>query len=215
MRRLLKRLKPKCFDDLIAVLSFYRPGPWEGGMVETFLRRRRGEEEVNYPHPDLAEILEETRGIVLYQEQIMKIAQRMAGFSLGEADFLRRALGSRNRELVAEYREKFYRGAVQRGYKAKEIEEIFDFLAGFSGYSFNKAHSVSYAHLSYYTAYLKANYTPYYLAALLSNGIGYYGQGATSRTGCAWASSSACRRSTAAPIALPSKAGRCGPAWES
>ncbi|MGB9826044.1 MAG: DNA polymerase III subunit alpha, partial [Desulfofundulus sp.] len=177
IRRLLKRLKPVCLDDIISLLSLYRPGPWCGGVVEAFLRRRRGEEKVDYPHPKLKEILDETYGIVLYQEQIMKIAHLVAGFSLGEADLLRRAITSRNRVLVEQYRQKFFEGAIKKGYKKVEIEKIFDLITKFSGYSFNKAHSASYAYLSYYTAYLKANFTPYYLASLMSTGTGYYGPG--------------------------------------
>lgn len=174
MRGLLKKFQPGNIEDIICILALYRPGPWDAGLVEAFLRRRRGVELVIYPHPLSEPILRETYGIILFQEQIMQIAHRVAGYNLGEADILRRALGKRSTSLESE-REKFVQGCLKKGIVPEAASKIFDILTQFAGYSFNKAHSAAYAQISYYTAYLKANYPVEYLAALLSSQTGYYG----------------------------------------
>lgn len=174
MRRLLQKLKPEKIEDLVCLLALYRPGPWDAGLVETFLRRRRGEEPPVFSHPRLEAILHETYGVILFQEQIMQIAHRVAGYNLGEADILRRALGKRSPSLAGE-REKFVQGCLRQGIAEEPAQKIFDLLTQFAGYSFNKAHSVAYAQISYYTAFLKANYPVEYWAALLSGHTGYYG----------------------------------------
>ncbi|MBC7190134.1 DNA polymerase III subunit alpha, partial [Candidatus Aerophobetes bacterium] len=169
MQELLKRLKPEKFEDIIAVLALYRPGPLQSGMVDDFINRKNGQSPVEYIHPKLKPILEETYGVILYQEQVMQIANELAGFSLGEADILRRAMGKKIPELMEEQREKFIRGAQERGIDAKVAERIFELMAHFSGYGFNKSHSTGYALVSYQTAFLKANYPLEFMAALLTS----------------------------------------------
>ena len=175
MRRVLRLLAPRRLEDLIHLLSLYRPGPWESGMVERFAARRRGLEETVYPHPSLAPILAETYGVVLYQEQVMRIACEVAGYTPGEADTLRRELGRRQPARQDCHREKFVRGAVAKGLTAEEAEAVFAYLCRFAGYGFNKAHAAAYALVSYWTAYLKRHYPVEFYAALLSAGFGYYG----------------------------------------
>ncbi|MBL3593797.1 MAG: DNA polymerase III subunit alpha [Synergistaceae bacterium] len=172
MRQLLKRLKPDCFADLVAVLALYRPGPLGSGMVDQYIERKHGRAPVEYLHPELEEVLKETYGVVLYQEQIMQIAARLAGYSLGEADLLRRAMGKKKADVMALQRDKFVSGCESRGVAKTKAEEIFDIVQVFAGYGFNKSHSAAYALISYQTAYLKANYPVEFLAAFLSNQIG-------------------------------------------
>jgi len=169
MQDLLKRLKPEKFEDIIAVLALYRPGPLQSGMVDEFIKRKNKESRVDYFHPKLKSILEETYGVILYQEQVMQIANELAGFSLGEADILRRAMGKKIPELMEEQRGKFIKGAVERGVEREIAEKIFDIMAHFSGYGFNKSHSTGYALISYQTAFLKANYPLEFMAALLTS----------------------------------------------
>ncbi|MBS4032378.1 MAG: DNA polymerase III subunit alpha [Clostridiales bacterium] len=175
MRRILRRLAPERLDDLIHLLSLYRPGPWESGMVETFIARRHGVEKVSQIHPALAPILDDTYGVVLYQEQVMRIANEIGGYTPGEADRLRREMTRRSPLLQTQYRETFIAGAAQKGIGCKEATDIFDHLCRFAGYGFNKAHSAAYALVSYWTAYLKYHYPVEFYAALLSSGAGYYG----------------------------------------
>lgn len=177
MRELLRKLRPENLEDIIAVLSLYRPGPWDSGTVDAFLRRRKGKEPVTFLHPLLAPILSSSYGLLLYQEQVMKIAEAVAGFSLGQGDLLRRALAKRDREAKETFQAMFLEGAVRRGVSRRVAREIFAALERFSGYSFNRSHSAAYAHLSYVTAYLKVHYPAQYFAALLSTGMGYYDQG--------------------------------------
>lgn len=176
IRRLLRAFAPRDVDDLAALLSLYRPGPWDPKAVASFLKRRRGEEPVEVPHPLLAPVLAETHGILLYQEQVMQVAVRAAGFSLGEADGLRRALEHPEAagDALAAHREKFLAGARAQGLDRAEAERVFAFLERFAGYSFCKAHSTPYALISYWTAFLKARCPAHYLAALLTTGTGYY-----------------------------------------
>lgn len=169
MQDLLKRLKLEKFEDIIAVLALYRPGPLQSGMVDDFINRKLGRSKVEYIYPQLKSILEETYGVILYQEQVMRIANELAGFSLGEADILRRAMGKKIPKLMEEQREKFIQGAMQREVGIQVAKKIFDLMAHFSGYGFNKSHSTGYALISYQTAYLKANYPLEFMAALLTS----------------------------------------------
>jgi DNA polymerase III subunit alpha len=168
MRDLLQKMRPDCFEDLIAILALYRPGPLGSGMVETFVRCKHGEEEIRYKHPLLEPILRETNGVILYQEQVMRIANRLAGFSLNEADSLRKAMGKKKPEIMAKFKEKFIGGAVANGVEESTAKELFGLIEFFGGYGFNKSHSTAYALISYQTAYLKANYPVEFLAAVLS-----------------------------------------------
>jgi len=169
MQDLLKRLKPEKFEDIIAVLALYRPGPLQSGMVDEFINRKNGKSRVEYLHPKLKPILKETYGVILYQEQVMRIANELAGFSLGEADILRRAMGKKIPQLMEEQREKFIQGAAEREIDVRVAERIFELMAHFSGYGFNKSHSTGYALISYQTAFLKANYPLEFMAALLTS----------------------------------------------
>ncbi|ABB15622.1 DNA polymerase III subunit alpha [Carboxydothermus hydrogenoformans] len=167
MRQILKELKPTSIEDLIALVALYRPGPLGSGMVEDFINRRHGRVPVEYPHPDLEPILRETYGVIVYQEQVMLIASVLAGFSLGEADLLRRAMGKKKPEIIAALKNDFIERSVARGYPREKAEEIFNLIEYFAGYGFNKSHSAAYAFVAYYTAWLKANFPVAFLAALL------------------------------------------------
>ncbi|RDV82097.1 DNA polymerase III subunit alpha [Ammonifex thiophilus] len=169
MRTLLRSLQPSCFEDLIALVALYRPGPLGSGMVDDFIKRKHGLLPIEYPHPWLEPILRETYGVIVYQEQVMQIASRLAGFSLGEADLLRRAMGKKKPEELAALRSRFVKGSVERGVDERLAEEIFDRMEYFAGYGFNKSHSAAYALVAYQTAYLKANYPVEYMAALLTS----------------------------------------------
>lgn len=175
MKNLLKKLKPDVFEDIIALVALYRPGPMESGMLDSYVKRKWGEEKVDYIFPQLEWILKETRGVVIYQEQVMQIAQVVAGYSLGSADNLRRAMGKKKAYVMDQQKEIFMKGdgekipgAVKNGYDPKKADDLFDKLAKFAGYGFNKSHSAAYALVSYQTAYLKANYPVEYMAAILS-----------------------------------------------
>ncbi len=172
MRDVLRRYQPNSIEDLTALNALYRPGPIQGGMIDDFIERKHGRRKIEYELPELKEILEETLGVIVYQEQVMQIANRLAGYSLGEADLLRRAMGKKKPEEMAEQRERFVEGAVQRGYPPKKIEKIFDLMAQFAGYGFNKSHSAAYALLAYHTAYLKTHYPVEFMAALLTSVTG-------------------------------------------
>ncbi len=172
MRDLLTRMKPSQFTDLIALVALYRPGPLESGMVDQFIKAKHGLEPVRYIVPELEEILKETYGVIVYQEQVMKIASKLAGYSLGEADILRRAMGKKVPEIMAAQRERFVSGAIARGIPKDKAEVIFDLMEKFAGYGFNKSHSAAYALIAYQTAYLKAHFPVAYMAALLSYEMG-------------------------------------------
>jgi len=172
MRDILRRYQPTRLEDLTALNALYRPGPIQGGMIDDFINRKHGKKRVTYDLPELQEILEETYGVILYQEQVMQIANRLAGFSLGEADILRRAMGKKNRDEMAAQREKFLAGCATRKVPAKKAEKIFDLMAEFAGYGFNKSHSCAYALLAYQTAYLKTHYPVEFMAALLTSETG-------------------------------------------
>ncbi|HUO16131.1 MAG TPA: DNA polymerase III subunit alpha [Verrucomicrobiae bacterium] len=172
MRDVLRRYKPNSIEDLTALNALYRPGPIQGGMIDDFVDRKHGRKKVEYELPELKEILEETLGVIVYQEQVMQIANRLAGYSLGEADLLRRAMGKKKPEEMAQQRERFIEGASQRKFPPKKIEKIFDLMAQFAGYGFNKSHSAAYALLAYHTAYLKTHYPVEFMAALLTSVTG-------------------------------------------
>lgn len=172
MRQLLKKIVPDSFEDLVAILALYRPGPLESGMVEQFINCKHGRSEVVYPHPSLKSVLKETYGVILYQEQVMQIAATLAGFTLGEADLLRRAMGKKKMEVMEQQRKKFVDGCLRNGVDGATAEPLFDLIQKFAGYGFNKSHSAAYALISYQTAYLKAHYKAEFLAAFLSSQIG-------------------------------------------
>jgi DNA polymerase-3 subunit alpha len=172
MRDVLRRYQPNSIEDLTALNALYRPGPIQGGMIDDFVDRKHGRKKVEYELPELKEILEETLGVIVYQEQVMQIANRLAGYSLGEADLLRRAMGKKKAEEMAQQRQRFVEGATQRKYPPKKIEKIFDLMAQFAGYGFNKSHSAAYALLAYHTAYLKTHYPVEFMAALLTSVTG-------------------------------------------
>ena len=172
MRDLLMRYQPERLEDLSALNALYRPGPIKGGLVDDFVERKHGRAKVEYIHPLIEEITEETYGVILYQEQVMQIASVIAGFSLGGADILRRAMGKKKKKLMEEQKILFLEGAKERGITKADAENIFDFIDKFSGYGFNKSHSTAYGLIAYQTAYLKAHYPAYFMAALLSNEMG-------------------------------------------
>ncbi len=169
MRDLLVKMQPDKFEDIIALLALYRPGPIGSGMLEDFIQRKKGLTEITYLHPKLEPILRETYGVILYQEQVMQIASSLAGFSLAQADLLRRAMGKKIPEVMEAQRTAFIEGCVNNGVEREKAEKIFDLIEFFSGYGFNKSHSAAYALVSYRTAYLKANYPLEFMAALLTS----------------------------------------------
>ena len=166
MRRYIKELKPTKFTDIAAMVALYRPGPME--HIPTFIKAKHGLESVHYPHPDLLPILEDTYGVIVYQDQVLFIVQRFAGFSLGRADIIRKAMGKKIPEVMKKEKQGFIDGARLKGYSVTEADAIFGLIEPFAGYAFNKAHSVSYARIAYETAYLKANYPIEYMVALLN-----------------------------------------------
>lgn len=169
MKDLIKRLQPDCFEDIIALVALFRPGPLQSGMVDDFINRKHGRAVVEYAHPDLEPILKPTYGIILYQEQVMQIAQVLAGYSLGEADLLRRAMGKKKPEEMAKQREVFTSGALKNNISNSVATYIFDLMEKFAGYGFNKSHSAAYALVSYQTAWLKTHYKTAFMAAVLSS----------------------------------------------
>jgi len=170
MRDLVKRLRPDQFDDLVALVALFRPGPLQSGMVDDFVARKHdvNKADIDYLHPDLTSVLEPTYGVILYQEQVMQIAQVLAGYTLGGADLLRRAMGKKKPEEMAKQREIFLSGSISRGVEERTATRIFDLIDKFAGYGFNKSHSAAYALLSYQTAYLKAHYPAAFMAAAMS-----------------------------------------------
>lgn len=168
MRETLRKAKPQRFDDLIALNALYRPGPLGGGVVDDFIARRHGKVEITYELPQLEPILEESYGVIAYQEQVMRIANDLAGFTMGEADVLRKAMGKKDAKVMEAQRERFINGAVERNISEKKASKIFDLIEYFAGYGFNKSHSTAYALIAYQTAFLKANYPWYFMAALLT-----------------------------------------------
>jgi DNA polymerase III subunit alpha len=169
MKELINRLQPDCFEEIIALVALFRPGPLQSGMVDDFIDRKHGRQQVEYPHPDLEPILKPTYGVILYQEQVMQIAQVLANYTLGAADLLRRAMGKKKPEEMAQQREIFTIGATARGVDPQVATHIFDLMEKFAGYGFNKSHSAAYALVAYQTAWLKAHYPAAFMAAVLSS----------------------------------------------
>lgn len=168
LKEVLRKLQPAVFEDIIAVNALYRPGPLGSGMVDDFIERKHGRQKITYLFDELEPILKETYGVIVYQEQVMKISSAIAGYSLGQADILRRAMGKKKAEVMAEQKKTFLAGAQQKGFDAKKAGELFDLMAYFAGYGFNKSHSAAYAMIAYQTAYLKANYPAEFMACLIS-----------------------------------------------
>jgi DNA polymerase-3 subunit alpha len=171
MRDLIKRLQPDCFEDLIALVALFRPGPLQSGMVDDFINRKHGRAKIAYPHEKLEPVLRPTYGVIVYQEQVMQIAQVLAGYTLGAADILRRAMGKKKPEEMAKQREIFCSGADAGGIKTELANQIFDLMEKFAGYGFNKSHSAAYALIAYQTAWLKAHYPAEFMAAVLSSDL--------------------------------------------
>lgn len=169
MKDLLRNFKPEVFRDLIALNALYRPGPLKSGMTDEFIHRKNHPERTTYEFPELEPVLKETQGIIVYQEQVMRIAVELAGFSLAEADILRKAMGKKVKEIMAAQKARFLQGAKKKGIPQAKANKIFDQIAQFAEYGFNKSHSAAYAYLAYQTAYLKAHYPQYFLAALLTS----------------------------------------------
>lgn len=168
MRDILTKFKPSAFEDLIAILALYRPGPLESGMVDDFINRKHGRIPIEYPLPELEPILKETYGVIVYQEQVMNIAKTLADYSLGEADLLRRAMGKKKAEEMAEQKSRFQKGSAKKNIDKTKAEHIFDLMEKFAGYGFNKSHSAAYAMVTYQTAYLKTHYPAAFMAAQLT-----------------------------------------------
>jgi DNA polymerase-3 subunit alpha len=168
MKNLLKRLEPDNFDDIVAVLALYRPGPLKSGLVDSYINRKHGKEPVEYIFPELEPVLKDTYGIIVYQEQVMKISQVLCGFTPGEADTLRKAIGKKKKDVMQEMKEKFIKGAVERGYDEQKVRKLWEDIEEFASYSFNKSHSVAYGYISYWTAYMKAHYPEEFFAIKLS-----------------------------------------------
>ncbi|MBI2165621.1 MAG: DNA polymerase III subunit alpha [Chloroflexi bacterium] len=166
MRRYIKELKPSSIQDVAAMIALYRPGPME--HIDTYIRAKHGQQEVRYLHPELKDILEETYGVIVFQDQVLLIAQAFAGYSLGEADIVRKAMGKKIPEIMKRERERFVEGAVRKGFSRSLAQEVFALIEPFAGYAFNKAHSVSYALIAYWTAYFKANFPVEYMTAVLN-----------------------------------------------
>ncbi|MBF0527363.1 MAG: DNA polymerase III subunit alpha [Deltaproteobacteria bacterium] len=169
MKDLLTRLRPECFDDVIALVALYRPGPLESGMVDDFINRKHGRTVTEYLLPQLEEALKETYGVIVYQEQVMRIAALLADYSMGEADFLRKAMGKKIPEVMEKQRSRFMEGAERKKLDLEKAAQIFDLMAKFGGYGFNKSHSAAYALIAFQTAYLKTHYTVEFMAALLTS----------------------------------------------
>ena len=169
MQEILRHLKPDRFEDLVALNALYRPGPIGGGLIDDFIKRRHGKIRVEYPHPLLEDILRETYGVIVYQEQVMQIASRLAGYTLGEADILRRAMGKKKKEAMAAERPEFLERATTQGIPLGDAVKVFDQMEFFAGYGFNKSHSAAYALVAYRTAWLKAHHPVHFMAALLTS----------------------------------------------
>ncbi len=170
-RDLVVKSKPQCFEDLIALAALYRPGPLQSGMVDDFIKRKKGATKITYELPQLEPILKDTYGVIVYQEQVMQISRTLAGYSLGQADLLRRAMGKKDPEVMAKEKVPFLKGAEKQKIDPKKAEKIFDLMAKFAEYGFNKSHSAAYALISYQTAYLKAHFPVEYMAALLTSEV--------------------------------------------
>ncbi|MDF2535213.1 MAG: dnaE [Bacillales bacterium] len=167
MRNVIRKLKPSCMEDIIAVNALFRPGPMDN--ISLFIKRKHGEESIDYPHPDLKPILQNTYGIIVYQEQILRIASLMAGFSLGEADLLRKAVSKKNKDVLDQERAHFVKGSLNKGYSEQVATNVYDLIVKFANYGFNRSHSVAYATIAYQMAFLKANYPRFFMAELMTS----------------------------------------------
>ncbi|HWH76690.1 MAG TPA: DNA polymerase III subunit alpha, partial [Candidatus Binatus sp.] len=172
IRDMTVRIRPNCFEDLVAILALYRPGPLDSGMAEDYIKRKSGKEKIKYLHPLLESILKDTYGVIVYQEQVMQTAQILAGYTMGDADILRRAMGKKDPEEMAAQRERFVDGAKAKKIDGQRATEIFDQMETFARYGFNKSHSAAYALVSYQTAYLKTHYPVEFMAALMTSEMG-------------------------------------------
>ncbi|MGH7853104.1 MAG: DNA polymerase III subunit alpha, partial [Candidatus Binatia bacterium] len=172
IREMTVKIRPNCFEDLVAILALYRPGPLDSGMAEEYIKRKHGKEKIKYLHPLLDTILKDTYGVIVYQEQVMQIAQVLGGYTMGDADILRRAMGKKDPEEMASQRERFVDGAKKKKIEEKRATEIFDQMETFARYGFNKSHSAAYALVSYQTAYLKTHYPVEFMAALMTSEMG-------------------------------------------
>jgi len=168
LKEVLRKLQPDKFEDIIAVNALYRPGPLGSGMVDDYVERRHGRQPIKYLFQELEPVLQETYGVIVYQEQVMKIASTIGGYSLGESDLLRRAMGKKKAEEMAKHQAIFVDKAEKKGFDTVKAKELFDLMAYFAGYGFNKSHSAAYALIAYQTAYLKANYLSEFMACLIS-----------------------------------------------
>ena len=172
IREMTVKIRPNCFEDLVAILALYRPGPLDSGMAEEYIKRKHGKENFKYLHPHLEPVLKDTYGVIVYQEQVMQIAQILGGYTMGDADILRRAMGKKDPEEMAAQRERFVEGARKKNIDEKTATEIFDQMETFARYGFNKSHSAAYALVSYQTAYLKSHYPVEFMAALMTSEMG-------------------------------------------
>src|SRR5262249_32358308 len=170
MRDILRRYQPDRLDDLIALNALYRPGPMD--MIDDFIERKHGRLPITYDFPELKDILEESFGVIVYQEQVLQISNRLAGYSLGDADMLRRAMGKKKADEMAKQRARFLEGAKAKGHNPRKVERVFDKMEKFAGYGFNKSHSAAYAYLAFITAYLKTHYPLDFMSALLPSQTG-------------------------------------------
>src|SRR5213076_386407 len=166
---LLRKSRPTKFEDLAALNALYRPGALDAGMVDEYVKRKNGTSRPKYLVPAMKDILEETYGIIVYQEQVMQIPQRVAGYTLGQADLLRKAMGKKDAVMMAAERTKFVKGATSHGYDGKKANEVFDYIEPFARYGFNKSHSVAYALVAYQTAWLKVHYPRHFMAGLMTS----------------------------------------------
>jgi DNA polymerase-3 subunit alpha len=172
IREMTVKIRPNCFEDLVAILALYRPGPLDSGMAEEYIKRKHGKEKIKYLHPLLEPVLKDTHGVIVYQEQVMQIAQVLGGYSMGDADILRRAMGKKDPEEMAAQRERFVEGAQKERIDSQKAAEIFDQMETFARYGFNKSHSAAYALVSYQTAYLKTHYPVEFMAGLMTSEMG-------------------------------------------
>ena len=182
MRRYIQQLKPNSVSDVSAMIALYRPGPME--HISTFIDAKHGLVPIRYPHPTLESILEETYGVIVYQDQVLLIAQAFAGYSLGEADVVRKAMGKKIPEVMRDEKDKFVNGALKQGFNKELAEEVFQLIEPFAGYAFNKAHSISYAMIAYWTAYFKANFPEEYMTAVMNAHSGQSDKISTDVTEC-------------------------------
>ena len=206
-------ISPSRIEDLTALNALYRPGPIQGGMLDDFIERKHGRKEIPYDLPELKEVLEETYGVILYQEQVMQISNRLAGYSLGDADLLRRAMGKKKAEEMAQAARTLRRGrASTQGHPQKKVEKIFDLMEQFAGYGFNKSHSAAYAYLAFVTAYFKAHYPVDFMAALLTSETGNVAKVVKYINECREWAFRCCRRMSTSAIGIYSR-WRCDPLW--